>query len=405
MLTRVTQIPNQNFFSTAAHNDYAQRTSNSSCCPCLQKIFTVFWNALKSCIDFLQKCFSRCFCPLRSISDQKDYCYISSSQKIPLIKGQRLTGNQREHRIRMEAHDVQARLKRELQHAQNQMAKESDKAFVYQEAPAHFAPSIHEETVGNYQVGICHYQGRRATMEDEHLAAHFSINGNPISLFGVFDGHGGRLASQYVRDNLQRKLIVTLLEFNLNGLTDVGIWNALKMTCVRLNKDFLREHPNEALDQGTTATIALIVNDKLWTANVGDSRILLDDFGQLTEDAKPEDPRYRRNIEHRGGFIQHNGVWRIEGDLACGRSIGDHRLHKSARPKITRVPLSSLPQGNNLYLGCDGIFDVASTRQILQAGRNQRNAAPGALARNLVFSAWSAQSADNLSMLVVKKIN
>jgi serine/threonine protein phosphatase PrpC len=400
-----TQIPNQNLFSTAAHNDYAQRTSNFSCCPCLQKIFTIFWNALKSCSDFFLKCFSRCFYPLRTVSGQKDYWYTSSGQKIPLMKWQRLTASQREHRIRMGTNDVQARLKRELHHAQNQMINEPDKPFVYQEAPAHFAPSIHEETVGNYQVGICHYQGRRLTMEDEHLAVHFNINGNPISLFGVFDGHGGSVAAQYVRDNLQRKLAIALVQFNPNGLTDVGIWNALKMTCVHLNEDFLRDHPNEALHQGATAAIALIINNKLWTANVGDSRILLDDSGQLTEDAKPEDPRYRRNIEHRGGFIRNNGVWRIEGDLACGRSIGDHRLHKSARPKITMVPLSSLPQGNNLYLGCDGIFDVASTRQILQAGSQHPNAAPGALARNVVYSAWNSQSGDNLSMLVVKRVN
>ncbi len=67
---------------------------------------------------------------------------------------------------------------------------------------------------------------------------------------------------------------------------------------------------NPAEIQGTTATFALTLNGKLWTANVGDARTVLDQQGvplQLSEDAKPDHPRYRRGIEHRGGHIAYFG--------------------------------------------------------------------------------------------------
>ncbi|OGN58689.1 MAG: hypothetical protein A3C42_01330 [Chlamydiae bacterium RIFCSPHIGHO2_02_FULL_45_9] len=50
---------------------------------------------------------------------------------------------------------------------------------------------------------------------------------------------------------------------------------------------------------GTTATVAMILDGKLWTANVGDSRTILDNGIQLSEDAKPTDTHYRKGIENQ----------------------------------------------------------------------------------------------------------
>jgi len=314
-----------------------------------------------------------------------------------------------ENHLKGDAEIAQA-MQRQLQRNAEQMAREPIKTFQYQAAPATW--EMHEERIGHVPVGIAHAQGRRPTMEDEHIAAQFNVQVGqrafPIQLFGIFDGHGGPMAARYVRDHLQGKLSEALVEYNPNGLTDAGIWRALKMTSVRLNQDFKVQHPEIAQRQGTTATIAMILDHKLWTANVGDARTILDNNGtaeQLTEDAKPDDPRYRRGIERRGGTVFNmRGVPRVNGILAVARAIGDHRLNGaiSARPKIAMKPLSDIQPGSHLVLCCDGIYDVARTVDVARAAHLNRALTPGALARNIIFSAHESGSTDNLSALVVK---
>ncbi len=306
--------------------------------------------------------------------------------------------------------EIQSRLSGQMQHAERQMREEPSKGFHYAFAPAGW--NAHEERVGNLAVGVCHAQGRRPSMEDEHLAieTRVCIGGRdyPIQLFGIFDGHGGPEASRFIRDHLQEQLSGALLEFNPNGLSDAGVWRSLKMTFVRLHRNFKDAHPHVANGQGSTATVSMILDNKLWTANVGDSRTVLDNAGtpiQLSEDAKPSDARYKRNIEKRGGEVIPVGpVHRINGVLAVGRAIGDHRLGHAInpRPKITVKPLSEIQPGSHLILCCDGIYDVARTADIVQNAHAGRALLPGTLAKNIVYSAYLSGSTDNLSALVVK---
>jgi protein phosphatase 1L len=321
-----------------------------------------------------------------------------------------LSPTQREERL-CATEMIQGRIARQLQHSLQQMAQEPVKPFQYFNAPSDW--SAHEEMVGGLRMGVSHAQGRRSSMEDEHLAVSFNLTiagrNYPIQLFGIFDGHGGPMAARFVRDNLQRKLQEALIEYNQRGLNDAGIWKALKMTCVRLNRDFKNAHGQIADRQGTTATIAMILDHKVWTANVGDARTVLDNHGipvQLTEDAKPSDARYKRGIEQRGGCVVDGAgnVLRVNGVLAVARAIGDHGLNGavSARPKITVKPLSEIQRGSHLILCCDGIYDVSRTVDVVAAAHRHIALAPGILARNIVYSAYQAGSEDNLSALVVK---
>ena len=57
----------------------------------------------------------------------------------------------------------------------------------------------------NIRVGICLMQGWRKTMEDTSLTMpNFDGKGN--SLFGIFDGHGGSIISQFVGCNIENVL-------------------------------------------------------------------------------------------------------------------------------------------------------------------------------------------------------
>jgi len=160
---------------------------------------------------------------------------------------------------------------------------------------------------------------------------------------------------------------------------------------------------------GTTATVAILLDGNLWTANVGDSRTILQDASQgtmqLSEDAKPSDPQYLKGIKKRGGEVFSQ---RINGILAVGRALGDGNVGPgvSARPKITKIDLSEIRSGSYLILACDGIYDVASTRQIggfvHKCTQRIWESSSLSLARDLVFSAYRAGSQDNLSALVVR---
>jgi len=329
----------------------------------------------------------------------------------------------REGRIRTGAARIAAKLQKEFDLAQLPQCWEDHKQLVYHSAPQTFVTkyaisgfypeestpaAVISARVGDHSVGICSAKGHRPTLEDTHLATSFSLNLEsttyPVELFGIFDGHGGPEASSYMKENLQRELNETLIKHCSKGLTDENIWNALKLTFVILNAKF--KHPIA----GTTATVVMILNGKLWTANVGDSRTILDTGIQLSEDAKPAKLRYKNGIENRGGTVIDDGIHgRIDGTdigpnqaLATARAVGDHHygIRVSARPKITCIPLPE--QGTHLILTCDGIYDVATTKQVAESVRMHRELSADQIAKDLVYSAYIADSQDNLSAMVVK---
>jgi serine/threonine protein phosphatase PrpC len=190
----------------------------------------------------------------------------------------------------------------------------------------------------------------------------------------------------------------TLEEFNQGKLTRAGLLSAIKLAFVRLD-DLI------PFDRGgTTATVCMKIGNELWTANVGDSRAVLqigDQALQLTEDAVPLDPRYLKNIELRGGTII---AGRVGGNLEVARSIGDKYMKEimNPRPKVTVFPLDRIPPGSHLILGCDGQFAKASTKQVCDIAHQLQGKEPMEIAETLSESALANGSGDNISALVVR---
>lgn len=320
----------------------------------------------------------------------------SPHQEIPLKEESSPFYISREFRVVSEDR-IEGKLEKEFQDAQLQMALERDvERFTYEPLKMEIP---HEEVI-SLNAGAAFFQGRRATMEDDHLMTEFQYEDQSAKLFGVFDGHGGAKASVFVRKNLQTYLVRNLDRF---GMTDEGIFNALKMTFAELDRDYQGR-------DGTTATTAFIFGGKIWVANVGDSRTVLNDKGaptQLSEDAKPGMNKYRKGVQKRGGFVTFFlfiDTPRVNGRLAVARSIGDHTIigadqHRctSPRPKIIQIP----EKGSHLILACDGLWDVASTRQIVEAVEND-GSSPCEIAQKLVQDAYLSGSTDNISAMVIK---
>lgn len=266
------------------------------------------------------------------------------------------------------------------------------------------------EDIKGVKIGTASCQGRRSNMEDADVADYssFYVNGaeHSFHLFGVFDGHGGCQASAFVKERLLQYLKEAFEKENAEGLTDDGIFQAFKTCCEKLDKDYLGEG-------GTTATFAVLLNGKIWVANVGDSRtILVTREGvavQASEDAKLIIPRYRDEIVNDlGGEIGADG--RVNGILSLARAIGDKQIIGktgkcciSPNPKITCYSLEDFKDGF-LVLACDGLYDVATTNEVGQAiyKMSQKKESVQKMSGRLVYQAIQRGSADNVSAMVIK---
>nr|MDT0252311.1 PP2C family protein-serine/threonine phosphatase [Endozoicomonas sp.] len=308
------------------------------------------------------------------------------------------------------------------------LENESGTAMLYKACPAtnpayslqHSAVQL-KYTTESPQTGVASSIGRRPNMEDNHIAEDFDIKigdvVHPVQLSGVFDGHGGSEFSTYVKDNIVNCLKYYLETFNGKGLSDAGIMTALNIVMVDLDGRLKVNTPgkikiNGALDKagnqkfrypGSAANVAIILNNKLWIANVGDSRALLvddDNEGrtiQLSKDIKPAD--VGKKAQARGGFAFASGVM---GQLGTGTATGNHHLASvSSRPKVTRFTAEEF-SGKKLVQVCDGITDVASSNEIGEviAEYFKEGDSPAKVAGKLVAQAYAARSGDNLTCMI-----
>jgi serine/threonine protein phosphatase PrpC len=103
--------------------------------------------------------------------------------------------------------------------------------------------------------------------------------------------------------------------------------------------------------------------------------------------------------------LQRFGIHRVDGNLAVARAVGEKDMPAiNPRAKITKVPLKdlSVAQTPHLVIACDGLWDVATSRQVsntIQADVGKKSLTE--IAKGLVTRAIAAQSSDNVSALVV----
>jgi len=120
----------------------------------------------------------------------------------------------------------------------------------------------------------------------------------------VFDGHGGHTCSDFLRDNLH-KFIINDAAFPENPP------QAIHNGFLRADEEFLRlasSRLNDVDISGSCACVLLVVEDKGYVGNSGDSRAVLSQgFGasvqDLSCDHKPNHPPERARIESVGGSV------------------------------------------------------------------------------------------------------
>jgi serine/threonine protein phosphatase PrpC len=201
--------------------------------------------------------------------------------------------------------------------------------------------------------GIINVIGKRDYMEDFYIVDEHFLPDKNGSLYVVLDGHGGDTVAKRCMERLPAILKKNITRFGMNNIHD-----ALIATFYEIDELF---DIREDYMTGTTCLVILRFSDKLWIANCGDSRAFINaqsQCDQLTQDHKP-DKAEKKRIEDLNGMVANvDGVWRVNGELAVSRAIGDkrHRPFVIPTPEVSVYTLT--PQNKFFVIATDGLWDI-----------------------------------------------
>ena len=118
-------------------------------------------------------------------------------------------------------------------------------------------------------IGEYTHDGYKSPTEDKNSVEEQTINGKPYRIFGVYDGHGGNEVSEYLKNELIKEICKQIEkgDGSIDSLTK-AIQEAFRIC----NGNILQPKYNY---QGSTATIAIIHENGITFANVGDSPAML----------------------------------------------------------------------------------------------------------------------------------
>jgi protein phosphatase len=240
-------------------------------------------------------------------------------------------------------------------------------------------------------VGFETHQGMKR-QENQDYAAYRPLKNTPFSRNGILmviaDGMGG-----YAGGSIASKMAVDTLIAEFYPKRQSDIINLLKQSFQKANNLILnhsRKDPN-LKGMGTTLTTAVIQDDQLFFAHVGDSRgyiVSETDIVQLTEDHT-----YVADLLKQG-LISPNEAQNHPYDNIITRAIGvsnnlivDHSLTSYKIKSKQAVVLCS-----------DGLYKCISDDEIYNT--IQRYPDPSAACRKLVFRANQEGGPDNITVMI-----
>jgi len=256
-------------------------------------------------------------------------------------------------------------------------------------------------------------RGKRPQNEDKHNII-LNINNEdktiqPINLYAVYDGHGGKAISSYLHQNFPKYFTKKDIQYPLTGKYIKNVYNSIV-------SDLDTNHKKMATHCGATclAAIEYKYNSSRYVdiLNTGDSRCVfcVDNAGlPKTVDHKPNWPKERERIKKLGGKIIFDGYdWRI-GDLSVSRAFGDRDAspYVVAKPDIYRHKIRK--NDKFMILACDGLWDVLDNQVAvnivldvcydMKTGKRLKNRIN--VAKYLANTAIEKGSTDNITVIVV----
>ncbi|KAG2462056.1 PPM1L phosphatase, partial [Polypterus senegalus] len=207
----------------------------------------------------------------------------------------------------------------------------------------------------SHNVAVYSIQGRRDHMEDRFEVITDLVNKSHPSIFGIFDGHGGETAAEYVKTHLPEVLKQQLLTYE-------------------------KDKENSVLSYPSILEQQILSIDK-----------------EMLE-------KLSASYDEAGGFISFNGSWRVQGILAMSRSLGDYPLKNLnviiPDPDILAFDLDKL-QPEFMILASDGLWDAFSNEEAVRFIK-ERLDEPHFGAKSIVLQSFYRGCPDNITVMVVK---
>lgn len=262
-------------------------------------------------------------------------------------------------------------------------------------------------------------QGWRLTMEDAHIT-HPNFD-KDVHLFAVFDGHGGHEVAKYCEKHFGR-ILKSSSYYQRKSYSE-----ALKHTFLQLDvemqslegkKDLKRICDKDEEFGGCTANVVLIVGQRVYISNAGDSRsVLYSESGteKLSFDHKPEDKIEFDRITKAGGFVMRG---RVCGNLNLSRALGDFDFKGNSNLPAEEQMISAMPdvvvrelkEGDKfLVMGCDGVWELMTDNEVCQVVKEGLEAklpieevVEEVLDKGIAEDVTSGLGCDNMSCVVIR---
>ncbi|KAI5352253.1 hypothetical protein L3X38_005144 [Prunus dulcis] len=221
-------------------------------------------------------------------------------------------------------------------------------------------------------LGVSASKGKKKFMEDTHkIVSCLQGNNSKKGFFGVYDGHGGKKAADFVADNLHNN-ILEMMEVHTE------IEEAVKA-------GYLKTRPG-VLETGFRKWAVLC------RGGVAEA---------LTLDHTAEQEDERKRIENEGGICRvPRGAWRVHGVLSVSRSIGDAHLKDWVLAEPETKIYSSLQIWNFLYwLRMDCGERLATKKPLIRF--NPASGGLVAACKELVNLALSRGSLDDITVMII----
>ncbi|GAB2276691.1 hypothetical protein Dimus_011407 [Dionaea muscipula] len=187
-----------------------------------------------------------------------------------------------------------------------------------------------------------------------------SLEAGPHGTFiGIYDGHGGPEAAQFVDNHLFENLKKFTTE---NGAMSAEVIDkaflATEEQFLSLVRKQWQENPQIA-SAGACCLVGVICNGLVYIANAGDSRVVLGKLDssdnsvkaiQLSSEHNASQESVREDLRRLHPQDPHivvlkNQVWRVKGIIQVSRSIGDAYLKKAEFNKEPLLPKFRVPGG------------------------------------------------------------
>ena len=275
---------------------------------------------------------------------------------------------------------------------------------------------------GAHSHGWAATQGVRPTMEDEFILG--AAIAPDVHLWGVLDGHGGRMSVELLMKWLPEGMRQAYeLDPTLSDAT-------LLDTVETIDKRLCKELSDAGSDDGATALLVIAQGGtsarRVRVMQIGDSQAVLCgafDVHALCPQHRTDNEAELKRLSSAGAKVQDGRVVGRRRSLAVTRSLGDVDLKTLdnlfgstsdlssdsiapgviATPEVSEHNISAADE--LLILGCDGLWDVMSPEDAWELAR-RKGKKRGAwdleeTARALVQAALTLKTGDNVSVLVL----